>query len=353
MSGARRVYAVEAGPIIELARAVCRHNGFEDRIIFLNDWSTNVELPEPVDVIVTETIGNVGFEEGILGWILDAKERLLAEGGKIVPRSVELVVAPVEDATDYGYVDSWTQDLHSLDFSPARALAVNNMLWAELSAQSCLGEPVPLVCVDTADAASADIGGEASFVATRDGLVHGIGAWFAAELAPGERISNGPPLRTPSWSQVLLPLERPLRVREGDRLWVQIQTRHHAAHWQWQVGRGSADGGMGDGATNEQGTFGEAIRTHQETLSGELRAPDPMFTLGHMPRRTEEAEVDLFILDAMDGVTMVEEIARQTTARFPTQFSTTASALEHIYDLTEAYCRWENADSAQSTGRGT
>jgi precorrin-6B methylase 2 len=345
MSGAKKVYAVEAGPIIELARAVCRHNGFQDQVVFLNDWSTNVELPEPVDVIVTETLGNVGFDEGILHWVLDARDRFLVEGGRIIPGSVELVAVPAEDEESYAYVNSWIQGLHSLDYSPARTLAVNNMLWADLSAESCLSEPAHLVRVDTAQALSADIGAELEFVVSRDGLVHGIGTWFAAELAPGEWLSNGPLLKTPSWSQVLLPLEQPLPVCEGDRLSVQIQTSYNAAHWQWRVRRAGADASGGNGAAGEQETIQDEVRALQETLAGELRAPDGVFSRGHMPARTEEAEADLFILSAMDGIRLVEEIARQATARFPTQFSTTESAVEHIYDLTEAYCRWETVDS--------
>ena len=53
MSGAKRVYAVEQGPVIELAKAICWQNGYQNKVLFLNDWSTNIELPEPVDVIVT------------------------------------------------------------------------------------------------------------------------------------------------------------------------------------------------------------------------------------------------------------------------------------------------------------
>jgi protein arginine N-methyltransferase 1 len=290
---------------------------------------------------VTETIGNVGFDEGILHFILDAKERFLVEGGRIVPGAIELVVVPVEAGQEYAYVDSWIQGLHTLDFSPARSLAVNNMLWADFSAESCLSEPASLVRVDTAQAIRADIGGELAFVASRDGLVHGIGAWFAAELAPGEWLSNGPPLRTPSWSQVLLPLERPLPVRQGERLSVEIQTFHNAAHWRWRVRRTGPDAGGGSDAASEQRNLSEGRRHHQETLAGALRGPDNLLSPGHMPARTEEAEADLFILGAMDGVTRVEDIARQATARFPTQFSTTESALEQIYALVELYGRWE------------
>ena len=69
LAGAKKVYAVEQDPLVGLAETICRQNGFQDRVIFLNDWSDQVELPEPVDGILTETLGNIGFEEGILGWI--------------------------------------------------------------------------------------------------------------------------------------------------------------------------------------------------------------------------------------------------------------------------------------------
>jgi predicted RNA methylase len=340
MSGAKRVYAIESGPIIELAKKICRHNGFQDQVEFINDWSTHVELPEPVDVIVTETIGNVGFEEGILHWVLDARDRLLADGGRIIPRSVDLVVAPVEDDKVYGYLDSWPRDLHSLDFSPAKTLAANNLQWTDLAPSLFLSEPAALISVDITRAASADICGELEFVAQRDGLVHGIGAWFAAELIPGERLSNGPPLNTPSWSQVLLPLEKPLSVRAGQRLQLSVQTRHNAAHWQWQVSV--------DGAAGGQAPFLVSDGSIQETLSGELRPAEGLFDGAHMPVRTGEAEADLLILQAMDGTTTVQDIAEKVAARFPAHFSTVSVALEHIYNLTEGYCRWDNGDSQES-----
>jgi hypothetical protein len=200
-----------------------------------------------------------------------------------------------------------------------------------------------------AQTTSIDIGGELTFVTKRDGLVHGIGAWFAAELAPGEHLSNGPPLNTPSWSQVLLPLEQPLPVRNGDRLLVQVEAWHNAAEWQWQVRRAGVDGGAGNGTASGQEIFQDAVRSRQETSAGELHAPDEVFSLGHMPARTEEAEADLFVLGAMDGATTVKEIAQQVTARFPAQFTTIDGALDHIYDLMDMYCRWDGADPVDSS----
>src|SRR5215208_4444409 len=76
-AGARRVYALEAGPAIEIAREMARRNEVEDRVVLINELSHRTRIDEPVDVLVTETLWNFGFGEGILGVVLDARERFL------------------------------------------------------------------------------------------------------------------------------------------------------------------------------------------------------------------------------------------------------------------------------------
>ena len=66
-AGARHVYAIESEPVIEMAKLVAGQNGFQDKVTFLNDVSFKVDIQERADVIVTETMGTFGFEEGILG----------------------------------------------------------------------------------------------------------------------------------------------------------------------------------------------------------------------------------------------------------------------------------------------
>src|SRR5436853_7331941 len=65
-AGAKRVYAVDEGPIIGLAHEVAAANGFQDRITHVKGLSTRVELPERVDVVLADQIGRFGFESGIL-----------------------------------------------------------------------------------------------------------------------------------------------------------------------------------------------------------------------------------------------------------------------------------------------
>ena len=44
-AGARRVYAIESGPVIEIGREVAARNGLADRVVFLDGASPEVDLP--------------------------------------------------------------------------------------------------------------------------------------------------------------------------------------------------------------------------------------------------------------------------------------------------------------------
>ncbi len=151
-AGAKHVYAIEQGPIIGLAREICARNDLQDRVTFINDWSTNTRLPEPVDLLVTETIGNIGFEEGILRWALDARKRFLRQDARIIPRTVEMFAVPIESEEDYEMVDKWAQHYYALDFSPLHTFAASNLLWIDLLPKMFLSRSgIPGVCRAGAD----------------------------------------------------------------------------------------------------------------------------------------------------------------------------------------------------------
>lgn len=64
-AGARKVYAVERTAIADVAREIVRANGVEDRIDVLQADMETLELSEPVDVIVSEWMGNYGVDENL------------------------------------------------------------------------------------------------------------------------------------------------------------------------------------------------------------------------------------------------------------------------------------------------
>ena len=93
--GARRVYAFEPSGIIELAREIAAANGFADRIEFIPKMSTESSLPEPVNVMVSDIHGILPFFGKSLVSLIDARERFLAPGGRMIPSSDTLWIAGI------------------------------------------------------------------------------------------------------------------------------------------------------------------------------------------------------------------------------------------------------------------
>ncbi len=235
-AGARRVYAVESGEIIEVAKAVCRRNDFQDRITFLKGHSSRVRLPEKVDLIVSETVGVFGLERGFLPSVLDSRKRFLKRGGRIVPASVELFAVPVESPRVYRKISFWSRGLHGLNFSPVRTFAANTLYQEKLDRGDFLSAPASLMKLDPLKAVAPAVSGKTMFRIRRGGILHGIGGWFSAKLAEGIHLQNTPPVRASgTWGNAFLPVEKPLRVRAGDRVKAKVFWGEDGFTLNWQI----------------------------------------------------------------------------------------------------------------------
>jgi SAM-dependent methyltransferase len=233
-AGAKRVYAIDELPVIELARELAYDNGFEDRIVFVNRSSFEVIIEEPVDVIVTETMGNNGFDEQIARAVAHAKRAWLRDGGTIVPRVVAMYAAPVEEPTVEVDASFWQSIPFDVDMSRLHTHAVNSFYALNVDPDARLAEPIELITLNLGDDAPS-LRGAADVTITRDGTLHGIAAWFRAELVEGITISNAPPNACVSWKQSFFPTARPMRVRRGDVVHIEVQT-FDGIEWRWRAG---------------------------------------------------------------------------------------------------------------------
>lgn len=94
-AGACKVYAIEVlpGPAAQAREAVAKA-GYAEVITVIEGLSTNVELPERVDVCVSEIIGSIASSEGAVAVLLDAEKRLVKPGGFFIPeRCVSKIAA--------------------------------------------------------------------------------------------------------------------------------------------------------------------------------------------------------------------------------------------------------------------
>jgi protein arginine N-methyltransferase 1 len=222
-AGAKRVYAIDEGGMIELARALCRANGFHDRVTFIKGLSTRVTLPEPVDVVLADQIGHFGFEAGLNEYFNDAKRRFLKPGGATIPSRVDLHVAPVEQRTLRRHIEFWKTEPAGFDMRPARAIAVHTGYPIRLHRSQILGRPVSAFSLDPTQDGSMPVTFAADLTASRVGTLHGIGGWFSARLSPHVAMTNSPLAKHRiSRRNVVFPIDRPVRLGRGDRIAVKM-----------------------------------------------------------------------------------------------------------------------------------
>lgn len=234
-AGARKVYAIEAGPVIELARELAAENGFADRIEFLEGWSTEVSVGEPADVLISETIGNAGFDEGIVAWTVDARRRLLRPDPVLVPERLRMWVAAVESFDDHTLVSDWQTTGLPYDYTAAHRRAVRMLWFADFTPSNLLGQPELAGDVDLRTAADEPVTSSGSLRVDRDGTLHGLACWFDSLLCAGVTIDNAPPRTESSWFHGFLPLAESIAVAAGDQFSWDLSVSADGEHWTWRV----------------------------------------------------------------------------------------------------------------------
>eukprot|EP00967_Tisochrysis_lutea_P150402 scaffold290973_cov36-Tisochrysis_lutea.AAC.1 len=100
-AGASRVYAVEANAAVAASAraAVAAASDVSDGVIqVVEGLSTEIELPEKVDIVVAEVVGNIASEEGFVATMADARKRHAAHPSDpacFIPTVIETLCAPM------------------------------------------------------------------------------------------------------------------------------------------------------------------------------------------------------------------------------------------------------------------
>jgi precorrin-6B methylase 2 len=194
---ARRVYAVEASDIAEVAALVFEANGVADRVTLVPGWSRQIELPERADLLVAEVIGNEPLEEEILETTLDARRRLLKPGACLVPHALELLARPLllpeaevrQRVFGRTAVERW-HDLYGMDFRPLLDVAATAPVYSVtegevVAAWPPAGPPVVLASVDLTTFEEASLHAVTDLVVDPPGPVNAVAVTFRALLHHG------------------------------------------------------------------------------------------------------------------------------------------------------------------------
>lgn len=98
-AGAKHVYAIEETSILDIAKQLAEANGLAGSITFLGGNSRDILLPDKVDVVVSELIGNEPLGERIIPVLRDAARRFLREDGTMIPARLSVGALGVQSRT--------------------------------------------------------------------------------------------------------------------------------------------------------------------------------------------------------------------------------------------------------------
>ena len=330
--GARKVYAIEPGDCIQVAREIAAANNYGDRLVFIQDVSADVTLPERADVIVSDLRGVLPLCENHLPTIADARHRLLAPGGALIPRQDTLWAALVSAPDLYRkIVGPYLDNPYNLDMRAACRLTTNTWHRApKLKAEHVFSEPQRWATLDYTTLKNSDVKGKLDWNVESNGTVHGLCLWFDSILAEGIQFSNAPGEPELVYGRAFFPWTEPVHLAIGDRVSINLNANllSHDYLWRWDtrvLAKGRTDGLK---EAFEQSTF------HGKPLS---LAQLHKRTDQYVPELNEGGRIHHFILDTMKIGTPLGEIVREVSSRFPKRFPTWQQALDEVAKLSEKH----------------
>ncbi len=270
--GARRVYAVEPGDSVQIARELAAANGYADRVVAIQDVCFNITLPERADVIVADLRGTLPFFCKSIASLMDARDRLLTPGGILIPQRDTIWGTVVEETEVYRKrILTWEQP--GFDMSAARLRAVNEIYKIRSSPQHFLAAPRHLGCIDYSGVRTPRFRTEACWPAERPGTAHGVCLWFESTLVPGVTLSNAPDLPELIYGSVFFPFPQPVELRVGDQLRLEMQTDPVGDDyvWRWNT-RVESAAPETQALEFSQSTFLATFLTRQTLKAAELRS---------------------------------------------------------------------------------
>ncbi|MDQ3234695.1 MAG: 50S ribosomal protein L11 methyltransferase [Pseudobdellovibrionaceae bacterium] len=244
-AGARKVYAVEATSMAEHARKLVEVNQLQNIVTVIQGTMETVELPEKVDIIVSEWMGYLLLRETMLDSVLVARDRFLKPGGAMYPSHARLFWAPIKTEEsalrkeDYDRVmEHWEwflldmKNLYDIDMDVlSQAYIVEQKQkylgggeWAEVHPDQLLSAPVASVSLDmhqiTIDELKAGVSGEGVVALHSQQPIEAICGWFDVSFrgSPENPADNPIELDTAPdaqgathWGQTVFMIQPPLQ----------------------------------------------------------------------------------------------------------------------------------------------
>ncbi|MFW2439888.1 MAG: 50S ribosomal protein L11 methyltransferase [Arenicellales bacterium] len=327
--GAKKVYAIEPDISILPAQNLARLNGYGDRIECIRDISTQIELHEQADIIISDLRGVLPLFEQHIPSIIDARERFLAPGGNMIPQSDSLWISVMESPDQYECcVTPWQGNDYGLDLSSLKHLLENTLHKIRPPEGSLLAEPTHLYKIDYKTVTHSGFQQKRVLNIQRDGVGHGLMIWFDCTTCDGEHFSNSPNMDELVYGVGYLPWTEAVKFVAGDQLTVDIGSHLIESNyiWTWQTQLPTSN-------HSGEKTFS------QTSFNGEILDIDRLRKTkdNYIPKLTDSGEAELMVLNQIKQTFPLGHIAHNLQHDFPDQFPSYTKALSYVGDLSTRF----------------
>ncbi|XP_067424637.1 histone-arginine methyltransferase CARM1-like [Emydura macquarii macquarii] len=208
-----------------------RSNNLSDKIIVLSGKIEEISLPENVDVVISEPMGYMLFNERMLESYLHSK-KWLKSNGMMFPTFSDIHLAPFSDEQlymeHYSRANFWYQQcFYGVNLSSLRSAAVDEYFRQPIvdtfDIRILMARTVKYT-VNFTEAEEEDLHRvEIPFVfqMMQSGLIHGLAFWFDVAFVGSlvtVWLSTAPTEPLTHWYQVRCLLQTPLFAKEGETL---------------------------------------------------------------------------------------------------------------------------------------
>lgn len=231
-AGARKVYAVEGTRSADYAERLIAANGYADRVEVVRARLDELELPERVDVVISEPWGFFLFHERMVEAFVLARDRFLKPGGRMFPGNARVWLAPFADA-DLQQARQitaafWEQrDFYGVDLTAMAQTATDELFWMPALGHMTADQVVSAPAVYPFDfetmplEALAEIRLPFDFVAAESGPIHGLAGWFDVSFTGSTEhvlLSTAPDAIETHWLQLKFVFKDAVEAQVGDHL---------------------------------------------------------------------------------------------------------------------------------------
>ena len=227
-----KVYANDNSNIIDKARSNAQENGLD--ITFVKGKVEEIDLPEKVDIIISEWMGYALLYESMLDSVIIARQKFLKPGGLMVPCQTTMLVAGLSDKDYFDDRVNFWNDIYGFKMGAMKDGIFDDVLIDSLPASSLGTEPYIFETIDmhtvnvdelvfTREFTLTPLPGHKDIIALsiwfdtffapkstpRDPVITG-----SSKLSDGNAFSTGPHGTPTHWKQAILLLDQTLTLAE-------------------------------------------------------------------------------------------------------------------------------------------